>query len=74
MGTKPKVDPPVVQTPPFPPLPPPGAPVPGPGVAVIHTSAGEGDGSPIPFYESYGFERTGDIVFHNEVLLRLRIR
>ena len=45
-----------------------------PGVDVLHTSAGQGDGSPIPFYESYGFERTGDIVFHNEVLLRLRIR
>ena len=35
------------------------------------TTAGEGDGSPIPFYERYGFVRTGDIVFDNEVLLRL---
>ena len=30
------------------------------------TSAGQGDGSPIPFYEHYGFERTGDIIFGNE--------
>ena len=35
------------------------------------TSAGEGDGGPIPFYERYGFVRTGDIVFDDEVLLRL---
>jgi hypothetical protein len=34
------------------------------------TSAGEGEGSPIPFYERYGFVRTGDIIFDNEVLLR----
>jgi diamine N-acetyltransferase len=44
-----------------------------PGVEVLNTSAGEGDGSPIPFYERYGFERTGDIVF-GEVLLRLQLR
>jgi diamine N-acetyltransferase len=35
------------------------------------TTAGEGEGSPIPFYERYGFVRTGDIIFDNEVLLRL---
>jgi diamine N-acetyltransferase len=44
-----------------------------PGVEVLSTSAVEGDGSPIPFYERYGFERTGDIVF-GEVLLRLQLR
>jgi diamine N-acetyltransferase len=42
-----------------------------PGVEAMWTSAGQGDGSPIPFYERYGFVRTGDIVFDNEVLLRL---
>jgi diamine N-acetyltransferase len=41
------------------------------GNAEMWTTAGEGDGSPIPFYERYGFVRTGDIVFDNEVLLRL---
>ena len=45
-----------------------------PGVEVLTTSAGQGDGSPIAFYERYGFERTGEIVFDDEVLLRLRIR
>jgi GNAT superfamily N-acetyltransferase len=45
-----------------------------PGVEVLSTSAGEGDGGPIPFYERYGFERTGDIVFDDEVLLRLKLR
>ncbi len=45
-----------------------------PGVEVMSTSAGQGDGSPLAFYERYGFERTGDIVFDDEVLLRLRIR
>ena len=34
------------------------------------TSAGQGEGSPIPFYERYGFVRTGEIV-DDEVLLRL---
>jgi diamine N-acetyltransferase len=43
-----------------------------PGVEVLWTSATPGDGSPIPFYERYGFEQTGDI-FHSEVLLRLRL-
>ena len=41
-----------------------------PGVDVMWTSAGQGDGSPLPFYERYGFERTGDLVFDNEILLR----
>jgi diamine N-acetyltransferase len=44
----------------------------GRGVDVLWTSAGQGKGSPIPFYEGYGFEQTGEIVFDNEVLLRLR--
>jgi len=44
-----------------------------PGVEVMWTSAGEGEGSPIPFYERYGFEGTGEIVFDDEVLLRLRL-
>ena len=42
-----------------------------PGVEEMWTSAGQGDGSPIPFYERYGFERTGETVFDDEVLLRL---
>ena len=42
-----------------------------PGVEVMWTSAGQGEGSPIPFYERYGFERTGETVFDDEVLLRL---
>ena len=36
-------------------------------------SAAQGEGSPIAFYERYGFEQTGEIVFDNEVLLRLRL-
>jgi diamine N-acetyltransferase len=44
-----------------------------PSVEAMWTSAGEGQGSPIPFYERYGFERTGEIVFDEEVLLRLRL-
>jgi diamine N-acetyltransferase len=42
-----------------------------PGVRAMWTSAGQGEGSPIPFYERYGFVRTGDVVFDDEVLLRL---
>jgi diamine N-acetyltransferase len=38
---------------------------------VLWTSAGVGEGSPIPFYERYGFEHTGEIVFDGEMLLRL---
>jgi diamine N-acetyltransferase len=45
-----------------------------PGVEVLKTSAGQGDGSPIAFYERYGFVRTGEIVFDDEVLLRLELR
>jgi hypothetical protein len=41
---------------------------------VLWTSAGQGDGSPITFYERYGFEQTGEIVFDDEVLLRLELR
>ena len=44
-----------------------------PGVEVLNTSAGQGDGSPITFYERYGFERTGEVV-NDEVVLRLRLR
>jgi diamine N-acetyltransferase len=44
-----------------------------PGVEVIWTSCGEGDGGPLGFYERYGFEQTGDRVFDNEILLRLKI-
>ena len=40
-----------------------------PGVEEIWTSAGQG-----AFYERYGFERTGEIVFEDEVLLRLGLR
>jgi len=42
-------------------------------VDVLWTSAGRGEGSPIPFYERYGFEQTGEIVFDGEVLLRLEL-
>jgi len=43
-------------------------------VDLMWTSAGQGGGSPIPFYERYGFEQTGEIVFDDEVLLRLALR
>ena len=42
------------------------------GVDVLTTSAGQGDGSPLPFYEGYGFENTGEI-HDGEVVLRLRL-
>jgi diamine N-acetyltransferase len=45
-----------------------------PRVEVVSTSAGKGDGSPITFYERYGFEQTGAIVFDDELLLQLRLR
>jgi GNAT superfamily N-acetyltransferase len=45
-----------------------------PEVEIMRTSAGQGPGSPISFYERYGFEQTGEIVFDNEVLLQLRLR
>jgi hypothetical protein len=41
---------------------------------VLSTSAGQGAGSPIPFYERYGFRQTGEIVFDGEVLLQLTLR
>jgi diamine N-acetyltransferase len=44
-----------------------------PGVEALTTSAGHGDGSPIAFYERYGFERTGE-VSDGEVVLRLKLR
>ena len=44
-----------------------------PGVEVLNTSAGQGDGSPITFYERYGFERTGEVRY-DEVMLRLKLR
>ncbi len=44
-----------------------------PGAEVLWTSAGQGDGSPVTFYERYGFERTGEIVFDEEVKLRLKL-
>lgn len=43
-----------------------------PGVETLRTRAGQGDGSPIPFYERYGFERTGEVI-DGEVLLALRV-
>ena len=43
-------------------------------VEIMRTSCGQGDGSPLAFYERYGFEQTGDIVFDDEILLQLRIR
>ena len=43
-----------------------------PRVEVIWTSAGQGEGSPIPFYERYGFERTGEL-WRDEVMLGLPI-
>ncbi len=44
-----------------------------PGVEFLNTSAGQGEGSPLAFYERYGFERTGEIRF-DEVMLRLKLR
>jgi hypothetical protein len=41
---------------------------------VLTTSAGQGDGSPIAFYERYGFERTGEVWSDDEVLLALKLR
>jgi diamine N-acetyltransferase len=44
-----------------------------PEVEVLTTSAGQGDGSPITFYERYGFMQTGE-VHSGEVVLRLKLR
>jgi diamine N-acetyltransferase len=42
------------------------------GVDAMWTSTGQGEGSPVTFYERYGFERTGDL-HGDEILLRLEI-
>jgi len=42
------------------------------GARAVSTSAGQGEGSPIAFYERYGFERTGEL-HGNEIMLRLEI-
>jgi diamine N-acetyltransferase len=44
------------------------------GVTVVSTTAEPGEGSPIPFYERYGFVRTGELVFDGEILFELRLR
>jgi diamine N-acetyltransferase len=44
----------------------------GRGVGEIRTSAGQGEGSPIAFYERYGFTRTGQL-HGNEIMLQLAI-
>jgi diamine N-acetyltransferase len=43
-----------------------------PGVEVLNTSAGQGEGSPLTFYERYGFKRTGVVRFE-EVMLQLKL-
>jgi len=43
-----------------------------PGVEVLTVHAGDGDGSPISFYERYGFQRTGEAA-DGEVALQLRL-
>jgi len=42
------------------------------GVGELWTSTGKGEGSPVTFYEGYGFERTGDL-HGDETVLRLEI-
>jgi diamine N-acetyltransferase len=44
-----------------------------PDAVALYTSVGEGEGSPQPFYERYGFVPTGRIV-EDEVVLRLDLR
>ena len=44
-----------------------------PHADVLYTSAAQGEGTPQPFYEQYGFVSTGDIV-DDEVVLRLDLR
>jgi len=41
-----------------------------PGADVLWVSAGQGDGTPQPFYERYGFVPTGEVM-DDEVVLRL---
>src|SRR5215212_5430908 len=43
-----------------------------PGADVLYTSAGQGEGTPQPFYERYGFVPTGSVV-DDEVVLRLEL-
>ena len=44
-----------------------------PGGDALITSAGQGEGSPQPFYERYGFVPTGEVM-EEEVVLRLDLR
>jgi diamine N-acetyltransferase len=44
-----------------------------PGADALYTSAGQGEGSPQPFYERYGFVPTGAVV-EDEVVLQLDLR
>ena len=41
-----------------------------PGADVLYTSAAQGDGTPQPFYERYGFVPDGRVI-DEEVVLRL---
>jgi diamine N-acetyltransferase len=43
-----------------------------PGAKELRVSCGEGEGSPEGFYQSLGFERTGEME-ENEVVLRLAL-
>jgi diamine N-acetyltransferase len=45
-----------------------------PEVKIMRTSCGQGKGSPLGFYERYGFKQTGEIVFDNEILLQYELR
>jgi len=45
-----------------------------PEVKIMRTSCGQGKGSPLGFYEHYGFQQTGEIVFDNEILLQYELR
>lgn len=45
-----------------------------PEVEIMRTSCGQGDGGPLGFYERYGFEQSGEIVFNNEILLQFKLR
>ena len=45
-----------------------------PEVTIMRTSCGEGEGSPLGFYEGYGFRQTGEIVFDTEILLEYKLR
>jgi diamine N-acetyltransferase len=45
-----------------------------PKVEIMRTSCGQGEGGPLGFYERYGFQQTGEIVFDNEILLQYTLR